>query len=179
MLALLLPLLERFCSAVLALASRVPAWCWLVLALGLWGWHWQHVADKEQDVLVKQAKALANAQAAVHSSEQARTVDQALQTANQQVSDELSQALQQRDAAARTSAQRLRDLANAKRANAALAASLAACRSYGGPAVDVVPGAAREALVDLARDADAVTDQLAGCQAYIKNVVQPTPPGAR
>lgn len=164
----LLAPLSRFWLGAIELLSRLPAWVWLVGALlcwGAWGHHQQAVTLAE-----KQAATLAAARAATNASEKARATEQQLNNRVQEISDELTQAQTQRDAAARDAARRLRDLAAAKRTGSATAA---ACASYEGPAVAVVPDQAREALIDLARDADEVTGQLVACQAYVRNVVQP------
>jgi len=158
---------SRALGALLEFLGSIPAIGWLVIALvcwGAWGHHQQAVTLAE-----KQAATLAAARAATNASEKARATEQQLNNRVQEISDELTQAQTQRDAAARDAARRLRDLAAAKRTGSATAAT---CASYEGPAVAVVPDQAREALIDLARDADEVTGQLVACQAYVRNVVQ-------
>lgn len=173
MLTLLLPILSRFGGAVLALVSRVPAWCWLGVALAVWGLHWRGKADHAEALVAKQSTALAAAQTAARASETARTHEQQLAARVREISDELQTAQALRDAASRDVARRLRDLAAVRRTSGPGTATATACSSYDGPAAAVISDATREALVDLATDADAVSKQLAGCQAYIRDVVQP------
>ena len=92
-----------------------------------------------------------------------------------EISDALHTASIARDTAARSAAERLRLLSKARAATAALDAALAACRSYEGPAVSVIPDATRDALINLATDAVEVSDQLLGCQSYIRSVINPKP----
>ena len=173
MLALLLPILTKFCSAVLALLARIP-WCgYLFAGLLVWGLHWRHAADHNAALVAKQSTALVAAQTAARASETARTHEQQLAARVREISDELQTAQAQRDAASRDAARRLRDLAAVRRTSGPGTATATACSSYDGPAAAVISDATREALVDLATDADAVSKQLAGCQAYIRDVVQP------
>ena len=168
MLALAISYGGRALGAVLGFLGRVPAVGWLVLALVAWGWYGQHQAAAMRTE--KAAAVLAASKAAITASESARKREQQLSTTVLEISDELQKAQSLRDAASRDAARRLRDLANAERARAASSAALAACRSYEGPAVAVLHDSTRDALVDLAQDADEVTAQLRGAQAYIRDV---------
>ena len=136
-------------------------------ALVAWGaWGEVRVSGYEARLA---AEALAAATERERAAGIARETERLAARATQRISDELLIAKRARDAAARTAAQRLRELARARAAGDAAAAS---CQSYGGAPVDVIPGATREALVELARDADEVADQLRACQAYITDVVK-------
>lgn len=143
----------------------------LLLGWALWGEYrcYQHEARIAADQLQAATDAAAR-------SEAARETERITARNNQRIADELLTAQRERDAAARMSAQRLRELAEARRDNAATEAALATCRSYEGPAVRVLSDATREALVELARDADEVADQLRACQSYVLQVVQPNAP---
>jgi hypothetical protein len=178
MLALLLPLLANCWSALLAFLARIPWHVYLVAGLFLWGLHWQHTADHAAALVAKQSTALAAAQTAAKASEQARQHEQQLTVKVREISDELQTAQAQRNAASRDAARRLRDLAAAKRTSGPGAATAAACERYEGPAAAVVRDETRNNLVDLATDAEAVRQQLIGCQTYIKNVVSPGQPAA-
>lgn len=139
-----------------------------LLGWALWG-EWR-VHALEQLRAKEQLQAARDAAAA---SENARETERLADRANTRIADELLNAQRARDAAARTAAQRLRELAQARTESASAQAALAACRSYAGPAVHVIPGPTRDALVELARDADAVSDQLRACQSYVRDVVTP------
>lgn len=162
-------------TAALTLAVKVlgklfslPAWVYLVLVVAAWGWHGQHRARAADEARAREQRTAQ--QEALTASERARETERLLNKTNTGIADELHQAQRARDAAARTAAQRLRDVAQA---SAAASAAAASCQRYEGAPADVVPGQAREALVDLARDADEVTSQLRACQAYIRDVVKP------
>lgn len=165
-------------EAVFGFLERLSPIVYVVAALAAYGAYQHHrvEAQKEAD----NRAALAQAHAATSASEQARAKEQQLNARVQEISDELTQTQADRDAASRLAAERLRMLAAKRRAPGAPAAGTAtACERYEGPAVGVLRDETREALVDLARDADAVTDQLRSCQKYIREVVRPGEPVAK
>lgn len=168
MLTTALAIASRALGGLLGLLGRIPAVGWLVLALAAWGWYGQQQAAAMRTE--KAAAVLAASKAAITASESARKREQQLSTTVLEISDELQQAQSLRDAASRDAARRLRQLADAERARTASSAALAACLSYEGPAVAVLHDSTRDALVDLSQDADEVTAQLRGAQAYIRDV---------
>jgi len=159
---------SRVLDGLLGLLGRIPAVGWLLLALTAWGWWGHHQAEAVRSE--KAAAVLAASKAAITASESARKREQQLSTTVLEISDELQKAQSLRDATSRDAARRLRQLADAERARAVRSTALAACRSYEGPAVAVLHDSTRDALVDLAQDADEVTAQLRGAQAYIRDV---------
>lgn len=152
-------------SAVLRLFSAVPAWGWLLLALGVWGMNNARQATNARAELAQYRAEVVQEQ--LRESEAARVFELAINQRTQEISDALFTAQKQRDAAARTAAQRLRDLAEARQHSAETEAALASCRAYEGAPARVIPDATRDALVELARDADEVSDRLKACQAFV------------
>jgi hypothetical protein len=145
-------------SLVLSLLGRIPAWVWLVVALTAWGWNNGRRLEVLKGEIAKERLVAAEA---------ARETERLLNKSNAQIADELYKAQKNRDAAAAAVAKRLRELVAAKSASDT---TLAACRNHAGPAVQILPDSARDALVEFARDADEVADRLRACQSYVKEV---------
>lgn len=152
----------------MSLLRRIPPLAWLCLALALWG-AWGRVEEAKLRAEALEASQKASVEA-LWAGELARQQETRWNSKNMEIADALNQAQIARADAARSAADRLRKLAQARTEHAATEAALAACRSYGGPAVRVISDATREALVELATDADKVSAQLAGCQAYVRDV---------
>lgn len=160
-------------GGVLGFLTRIPPLGWVfivVIGWGLWNAHQARTTREAAATAALQAQA-----DKAHASEQRRQAERALSLKTQELSDAHQQATEARHRAADATRARLRAAADAERATAALAAATAACRSYAGPAVDVIPAATRDALVDIAADADQVADQLRTCQAYVREVLRGGP----
>lgn len=148
--------------------ARIPILAWLCLALAAYGlWGRAEVARLRQEALEASKQASVDA---LWASELARQQEARWHSTNMEISNALNQAQAARNLAARNASDRLRDLAQARTERATVEEALATCRSFEGPAVRVIPGAAREALIELAADADAVSDQLRACQSYVRDI---------
>ena len=159
--------LKGFCDWLLSALEKLPAWAWLALVLTLWGGLQLHRVNEL--TAATQKAAITAAQAVTYASEAARAKEQHLSTINQGISDALSKATIELNGARAAVSDRLQRLAHAKPANQRAADALTACRSNDSPAAAILPDATRDALVDLARDADQVSNQLTACQAYLKD----------
>lgn len=155
----------------MALLRRIPLLAWLCLALALWGaWGRAEVTKLRAEALEASQRASVEA---LWASELTRQREAAWNSKNMEIADALNQAQSARADAARSAAERLRKLTQARADNAATEAALAACRSYAGAPARVIPDSTRDALVKLATDADRVSDQLRGCQSYVRDVCLP------
>ena len=147
-------------AKLLGLLGRVPAAVWLVLALGSWGLWGHHQANALRASIV--AEKATQAQAVV-------VAERAATKSNQNVGDNFVNDTTTRAVRTRAAADRLRKRAAAKLATPTTGP---ACRSNAAP-VEQLRDETREALIELADDADATADALRACQAYVREVVKP------
>jgi hypothetical protein len=141
---------------VLSLLARVPAWVWVVLALGAWGGYNRYQALALRKETAEQRVELASAKASV---KQAKT--------SKGISDDHAAKSRAVDRRAAAVGDGLRALPQAARDPAAAAQ----CRDHEVPA-SVVSRRALDDLVDLARRADDTAEALSSCQAWVRSITQ-------
>lgn len=152
-------------GAAFSVLGRIPIAAWLVAGLLLWGWWGHHSAASAQ----RQAQADQSARL-----EAARETERLAARAAVRAGDEarLRETAARRDAAA--AGRRLRALA-AEWAASSAAAGGGACVGHGAPAAAVIHEQARNDLVELAADADAVAGRLVACQQLVGELTSGAP----
>lgn len=151
----------------LALLKAVPLWAYPAAGLVLWAGCatvQKHQALQEtQRVLAEVQQGRADAEAV------ARLKELGLADINAEAARKLSVARAERQRAAAGADGRLRDLAAAWAASAASAGAGAACRDDGAPAVAIIRDETRGDLVELAQEAQAVSERLQVCQQWVRD----------
>lgn len=156
-------------TALLALAGRLPAWVWVVIALGGWGMWSRHQVNGAKAALV--AEQAAAAQSAAEAERRERDKERMLRDEAQRIDTEGRAALARagRDAAgARAAADRLRLAAHAVASNCTGSSPAAAGVGETGATVVVLPDVLNRIAgraVELAGVADEAIARGRSCEA--------------
>ena len=152
----------------LALLGAVPLWVYPMLGVALWGGC--GMVQKHEAITKLQEQKLEIAQAKADQAAEARLKELALTEVNADVSKKLTASRQAVSRAAGDTDRRLRELAAAWAASAPSAAAGTTCRDDGAPVAAIIPGQAREDLVQLVQEAQGVSERLKACQDYVTRV---------
>ena len=163
-------LISRLFGGLMDALSRIPAVVWLIVVCGAIAWYGLHQSTKAKQALYtyQQQAAVDKATAA----QKALDLQRALTVANNKIQDEISARSIARSAARIVVSQRLRAAATVSTGDPVQDAARASCRGLEAPANAIIPDTARDALVQLATDADDIASRLTACQSYVRNVLE-------